>query len=69
MPRTRLDRKKNDALGVLLNGYVYKDGGNLATGAEKNRPVPRHIMPQARFTGRFHNQRAAEFLPPIPRSH
>ena len=35
MPRTRLDRKKNDALGVLLNGYVYKDGGNLTTGSEK----------------------------------
>ena len=35
MPRTRLDNKKNDALGVLVNGYVYKAGGSLADGAEK----------------------------------
>ena len=35
MPRTRLDKKKHDALGVLVNGYVYKDGGSLTDGAEK----------------------------------
>lgn len=35
MPRTRFDKKKNEALGVLVNGYVYKDGGSLTTGTEK----------------------------------
>lgn len=35
MPRTRFDKKKNEALGVLVNGYIYKEGGTLATGSEK----------------------------------
>ena len=35
MPRTRFDKKKHDKLSVLVCGYVYKDGGTLADGADK----------------------------------
>lgn len=35
MPRTRFDKKKNEALGVLVNGYIYKEGGTLTVGSEK----------------------------------
>lgn len=35
MPRTILDKKENEALAVLVNGYIYKEGGTLAKGAEK----------------------------------
>lgn len=35
MPRTRFDKEKNEALGVLVCGYVYKGGGTLADGSEK----------------------------------
>ena len=34
MPRTKLDKKKHDALAVLITGHVYKDGGGLKEGAK-----------------------------------
>lgn len=33
MPRTRFDKKKHEALAVLITGHVYKDGGSLKEGA------------------------------------
>lgn len=35
MPYTRLDKKKNEELAVLINGYIYKFDGNLKIATEK----------------------------------
>lgn len=35
MPRTRFDKKKNEALSVLVHGYIYKDGGHAKQAAAK----------------------------------
>ena len=35
MPRTRFDKKKNQELAVMLNGYVYAFGGTIQQAAEK----------------------------------
>lgn len=37
MPRTRLDKQKNERLSLLLHGHIYNDSGNLTEGAEKLR--------------------------------
>lgn len=43
MPRSRLDKKSPSPLAVLLNGYVYADGGSLTTGAERTG-IPRTTL-------------------------
>lgn len=35
MPRTRLDKPKNEKLAVLLNGHVHKCGGSVKSAAAK----------------------------------
>lgn len=35
MPRTRFDKKRHEALSVLLHGYIYKDGGSAKQAATK----------------------------------
>ena len=35
MPRTRLDKKPNEKLATLVNGYVYRFGGTPKAAAAK----------------------------------
>ena len=54
MPRTKLDKKKNDALSVLVNGYVHKDSGTIKEASERlqkeYRTVCRRLAEPGSFT-------------------
>jgi len=54
MPRTRFDKKRNEALSVLVHGYIYKDGGNAKQAATKvqmdHRTLCRRLQKPGDFT-------------------
>lgn len=53
MPRTRLDKKKHDALSVLVNGYVHKDNGTIKQASQKLRKDYRTVCRRLSDPGSF----------------
>ena len=53
MPRTRLDRNKNEALCVLVNGYVRMNHGTVKEAAEYMRRDYRTLCRRLEKPGSF----------------
>lgn len=53
MPRTRLDKKKNEALAVMVNGYVHKDSGTIRDACDKMQKEYRTMCRRLADPGTF----------------
>lgn len=53
MPRTKLDKKKNEALSVLVNGYIYMNNGTAKEAAERLQRDYRTLCRRLENPGNF----------------